>query len=182
LVGRLFGPRVFRMEATVVATPPPRVTTPTLQFVGSSVALTSDAAAFAAAISARLNGLEVFVSFFAIGMAAGDQMRGVVSARRPDQEDDSTAIDAQALQPKLPIVFSVIFHGDHWSVKDRLQIRKIDLVLAEVLASLRLVPADHAQIVDAICAVAEELRYAAASSVLVLPNAELKRPPPSCLV
>ena len=49
----------------------------------------------AAAISAGLKCAEVVVGFFAIGIAARDQMRGIFAARSPHQEDNASVPDAQ---------------------------------------------------------------------------------------
>lgn len=76
-------------------------------------------------------------------------MRGVVTARCPDQEDNTTLPHAKALQPKFAVAFASIFHRDHRVVEDRFQVRKINLVLADIFPSLRLVPGDHAQTVYA---------------------------------
>ena len=74
-------------------------------------------------------------------------MRGVVTARCPDQEDNTTLPHAKALQPKFAVAFASIFHRDHRVVEDRFQVRKINLVLADIFPSLRLAPGDHAQTV-----------------------------------
>ena len=76
-------------------------------------------------------------------------MRGVVSARCPHKEDDSSAPHAKALEPQLTVVLSVVFHRDHGKVEDGLEFCEIDAVLSEVLAPLRLVPPDHSQTVYA---------------------------------
>ena len=72
-------------------------------------------------------------------------MRGVVTARRPDQEDNSALPHAQALQALFTVAFAVVFHRDHREIEDGLEIGKIHLVLAQVLPTLRLVPGDHGQ-------------------------------------
>ena len=79
-------------------------------------------------------------------------MRAVISAWGPDQEDDSGLPHAQALQSEFTVSFAIIFHCDHRIVEDRFQASKINLVLPEVLFSLRLVPSDHLQNVYAFCA------------------------------
>ena len=97
--GFLFGPRVLRSAAIVAATPPPGVAIALLQ---STLVFPEERlieAAFAAAISDGLKRDEVVVSFFAVGIAAGDEMRGVITARGPDQEDDFALPHAKALQP-----------------------------------------------------------------------------------
>jgi hypothetical protein len=37
-------------------------------------------------------------------------MRGVITARGPDQEDNSALPHAQALQPQFTVAFARIFH------------------------------------------------------------------------
>ncbi len=76
-------------------------------------------------------------------------MRGVFTARGPNQEDDSALPHAQALQPELTVVFAIVFHRDHRVVESGFQVSKVDPVLTEVLPALRLVPGDHAQTVYA---------------------------------
>ena len=76
-------------------------------------------------------------------------MRGVLTTRGPYQEDDSAVRHAQALQPELTVALASIFHRDHGAFEDGLKGGKINLVLAEVLPSLRLIPRDHAQTVYA---------------------------------
>ena len=77
-------------------------------------------------------------------------MRGVITTRGPDQEDDSALPHAQALQPKFTVAFAIVFHRDHRVVENGFQLSKINLVLADVFPSFRLVPSDHAQTVYAI--------------------------------
>ena len=77
-------------------------------------------------------------------------MRGVITARGPDQEDNFTLPHAQALQPKFTVAWAIIFHRDHRVVEDGFQFRKINLVLPDVFPSLRLIPSDHAQTVYAV--------------------------------
>ena len=72
-------------------------------------------------------------------------MRGVITARSPDQEDSSALPHAQALKAQFTVAFAIVFHRDHRVVEDGLQVSKINLVLPEVLPSLRLVPGDHWQ-------------------------------------
>jgi len=78
-------------------------------------------------------------------------MRGVVTSRSPDQEDDSTHPHSEALQPQFTVGLSKVFHRDHRVVENRFQIGKIDLVLLEVGSTFWLVPGDHAQTVYAFC-------------------------------
>lgn len=89
LAGFLLGPRVLGRLARVSATPPPGVTVPSLQSIFSLREVRTGAADFAAAISAELKRAEEVIGFFAIGITTGNQMRGVVTARSPHQEDDS---------------------------------------------------------------------------------------------
>ena len=53
-------------------------------------------------------------------------MRGVVAARCPDQEDDSTPPHAEALQSQFPVTLASVLHRDHRAIEDGFQIRKID--------------------------------------------------------
>lgn len=111
--GLLFGPRVRRSAATVSATPPPGVIAPLFQSTPAAVAVGSPiAAAFAAAISFALKRLKVLVGFLTVGIAARNQMRGLITPRSPNQEDDATLPHAKALQPKLAVAFARIFHRD----------------------------------------------------------------------
>ena len=77
-------------------------------------------------------------------------MRGVISARSPDKEDDTPAPHTQALKPQLTIALTIIFNRDHREVESRLKLSKINLVLSEVIAALWFIPRDHGQNVDAI--------------------------------
>lgn len=148
--GFLFGPRVLRSAAIIAVTPPPGVTTAlrqsTLAF-REAVTLDFD---FAAAIWDGLKAEEVVVGFFTVGIAARDEMRGVITARGPDQKDNPAAPHAQALQPEFTIALAIIFHRDHRVVENRFKRSQINLVLADVTASLRLVPRDHVQTVYAV--------------------------------
>ncbi len=83
-------------------------------------------------------------------------MRGVVTSRSPDQEDDSTHPHSEALQPQFTVDLSRVFHRDHRVVEDRFQIGKINLVLLEVRSTLWLVPGDHAQTVYAFCGLVKQ--------------------------
>ena len=83
-------------------------------------------------------------------------MRGVVTSRCPDQEDDSTLRHAEALQPHFTVALARVFHRDHREVKDGFQSSKIDLVLPEILPTLWLVPGDRAQTVYAFCNLAKQ--------------------------
>jgi hypothetical protein len=76
-------------------------------------------------------------------------MRDVVIALGPDQEDDSALPHTQALQPEFTVAFAIVFHRDHRVVENGFQSGKINLMLANTLPSLRLIPSDHAQNVDA---------------------------------
>ena len=145
--GFLFGPRVLRSAAIVAATPPPGVAIALLQSTATAALLEERLieAAFAAAIWDGLKRDEVVVSFFTVGIAAGDEMRGVITAWGPDQENDLAAPHSQALQPKFAIAFAIVFYRDHWEVENGLQFRKINLVLPDIFPSLRLVPSDHGQ-------------------------------------
>jgi hypothetical protein len=127
----------------VAATPPPGVAIALLQ---STLALLEERlieAVFAAAISDGLKRDEVVVSFFAVGIAARDEMRGVITAWGPDQEDDFALPHSQASQPKFTIAFAIVFCRDHRVVENGFQLRKINLVLPDIFPSLRLVPSDH---------------------------------------
>ena len=76
-------------------------------------------------------------------------MRGVVTSRSPDQEDDATHPHSEALQPQFTVDLSRVFHRDHRVVENRFQIGKIDLVLLKVGSTFSLVPGDHAPTVYA---------------------------------
>jgi hypothetical protein len=147
--GFLFGPRVLRSADTVAATPPPGVTTALLQLTLDLLGGWLPAAARAAAISAELKRCEVLVGFFAVGISARDQMSSVITARSPNQEDNSALPHAQALEAQFTVAFAIVFHRDHRVVEDGFQASKIYLVLPEILPSLRLVPSDHRS--DCIC-------------------------------
>jgi hypothetical protein len=56
-------------------------------------------------------------------------VRGVITARGPDQEDNFALPHAQALQPKFTVAFAIIFHRDHRVIEDGFQFRKINLVM-----------------------------------------------------
>ena len=68
----------------------------------------------------------------------------------PDQEDDASSPEREALQSKLTVVFTVVFQRDHRRVEGTFQLCEIDAVLLEVRAALGLVPGDHLQTVDAV--------------------------------
>ena len=87
-------------------------------------------------------------------------MRGVFTTRCPDQEDHPPLPHAKALQPQLAVALARVFHRDHRVVEERFQIRKIDLVLANVLQTLWFVPGDQAQNVYAVCCLVKQTVYA----------------------
>jgi hypothetical protein len=148
--GFLLGPRVFRSAAMVALTPPPDVTVAWVQSIATfPEGPDAGALAFAAVTPVGLERDEVRVGFFSVGMAAGDEVRGVVTVRSPDQENDAALPQAQALQPKLTVAFAIVFHRDHRVVKDGFQFGEIDPVLSDVLTSLWLIPRDHDQTVYA---------------------------------
>jgi hypothetical protein len=122
---------------------------PLLQSMGFPRPEAGDAAALAAAISLALKGGEIDFSLLAIGIAAGNQVRSVVTSRSPDQEDHTPKAHAKALQPELTVGFAVIFHCDHVAIKHRFQVCKINLVFPEIPTAFRLIPCDHEQTVDA---------------------------------
>ncbi len=83
----MFGPLVRLRAPIVSATPPPLVTVPALHFLAGCTG-TASAAALAAAICAALKGFEVVIRFLAVGITTGGQMRSVIVARGPHQEND----------------------------------------------------------------------------------------------
>ena len=77
-------------------------------------------------------------------------MRGIITARSPNNEDNSSAPHTKALQPQFAVVLAVVFYRDHGKVKDGLEVCEIDSMPSEVFSTFRLVPRDHAQNVYAI--------------------------------
>lgn len=70
-------------------------------------------------------------------------MRGVVSARRPDKEIDSSTPHGEALQSQFAIRRTIVFHRDHREGESHLKFRKIDLVFPAILATLGFVPSNN---------------------------------------
>jgi hypothetical protein len=95
--GLLLGPRVLLNAAIVALTPPPGVAVASLQLIVVFAEGRLIEAALAVAISEGLKRDEVVVSFFAVGIAAGYEVRGVITARGPNQEDNLAPPHSKAL-------------------------------------------------------------------------------------
>ena len=76
-------------------------------------------------------------------------MRDVIAARCPNQKYDPAAPHGKALEPRLAIALTVVFHSDHRGVENGVEFREIDSMLPNVLAALRLIPRDHGETVYA---------------------------------
>lgn len=139
LAGFRPGPRVRRIAAIVAATPPPGVTTAEDQSILTPLADPIGLVEWAAALEVRIVGLR----FFAVGIAAGNQVCGIIVVWRPNQEDHPAAPQGKTLQPQFTVGGACIFHRDHGIVEGGLQPGKIDLVFAQIEATFRIVPSDQ---------------------------------------
>lgn len=118
-------------------TPPPAVTAPWLQSTATDSGDGSVAAlALAEEISVALKRLKVVIGFLTVCIAAGDQVCGVIASGGPDQEDRSPWPQTKALQALFTVILAIVFHRNHREVEYRLQLSKIDLVIADVLQTL----------------------------------------------
>jgi hypothetical protein len=68
---------------------------------------------------------------------------GGIEPLGPDQEHHAPPPERQALQPLFAVGFAGVFHGDQRGVKNVIQQRQIDAVLAEIVPTFRLVPGDY---------------------------------------